>query len=89
VVKLPKKISAKTYNLQEMSHDLESIFICKLIVDELNERLITKIDSKYLVEFVQAFIYEITTEDTPYKYYYGETYLPGKYEKYNNNAGWK
>ena len=61
VVKLPKKISAKTYNLEEMKQDLESIFICKLIVDELNERLISKIDSKYLVEFVQAFIYEITT----------------------------
>ena len=52
VVKLPKKISEKSYKLKVMKQDLESIFICKLIVDELNERLISKIDSKYLVEFV-------------------------------------
>ena len=88
IAKLPKKISPSSYKLDVMRQDLESIFICKLIVDDLNERLISQINSRYLVEFVQAFIYEITNEDAPYKYYFGETYIPGKYEKYNNNAGW-
>ncbi|MEK7782333.1 MAG: hypothetical protein AAB279_00250, partial [Candidatus Binatota bacterium] len=42
----------------------------------------------YLVEFVRGFIYEILDASAPYKYYYGENFIQGKYEKYNNNAGW-
>jgi hypothetical protein len=48
-VKLPKKYKdAKTYNIECIKQDLESIFICKLIVDDLNERLISSIDSRNL-----------------------------------------
>jgi hypothetical protein len=71
-VKLPKNINEEHYSLQAMSADLESIIICKLIVDEMNDRMINVINSKYLVEFVQAFIYEITDPKAPFKYYYGE-----------------
>jgi hypothetical protein len=71
-----------------MKKDLESLIFCKLIVEELNERLISKVDSKYLLDFVQSFIYQITSKDAKYTYYYGETYLKGKFEKYNNNDGW-
>jgi hypothetical protein len=46
------------------------------------------VDSKYLVEFVHSFIYEILDKAAPFKYYYGENFIRGKYEKYNNNAGW-
>lgn len=47
-----------------------------------------------MIEFVHSFIYELTesmNKDNliPFKYYYGENFIPGKYEKYNNNAGWK
>ena len=88
VTKLPMKISPKSYTLDHMRQDLESLYICKLIVEELNERLVSTLEASQLVEFVQAFIYEITTPGAPFKYYYGETYIPGVYEKYNNNAGW-
>ncbi len=88
-VKLPKVLNEETYTLKAMSNDLESIVICKMIVDEMNDRLISVVDTKYLVEFVQAFIYEILDERSPYKYYYGEQFINGKYEKYNNNAGWE
>jgi hypothetical protein len=27
-------------------------------------------------------------KNAPFKYYYGENFISGKYEKYNNNAGW-
>lgn len=72
-----------------MKNDIEAMFVCSHIVNEFNERIISKVDSKYLVEFVHSFVYEILDESSPYKYYYGENFIPGKYEKYNNNAGWK
>ena len=89
VAKLPKDLRPKTYNLEEMKNDIEAMFVCSHIVNEFNEKLISSIDSKYLVEFVHAFVYEILDEASPYKYYYGENFINGKYEKYNNNAGWK
>jgi hypothetical protein len=49
--------------------------------------MISSIDSKYLVEFVHSFLYEILDKTSPYKYYYGENFIEGRYEKYNNNAG--
>ena len=88
VTKLPKKITPKSYKLDVMQQDLESLYICKLIVEELNERLVSNLEESELIEFVQAFIYEITNAEAPFKYYYGETFIKGAYEKYNNNAGW-
>ena len=88
MVKVPKDINPKTYNLEEMKKDIEAMFICSHIVNEFNERLISLVDSRYMVEFVHSFIYEILDKDSPFKYYYGENFIQGKYEKYNNNAGW-
>jgi len=88
VVKVPKDINPKTYHPLEMKNDTEAIFVCSHIVNEFNEKLVTLINSKYLVEFVHSFIYEILDKDAPFKYYYGENFIKGKYEKYNNNAGW-
>jgi len=88
VVKVPKDIRSKSYHPEEMKNDIEAMFICTHIANEFNERLISLVDSKYLVEFVHSFIYEILDEAAPYKYYYGENFIQGKYEKYNNNAGW-
>jgi len=45
VTKLPKKITPKTYTLEQMSQDLESLYICKLIVDEVNERLVSTLEA--------------------------------------------
>jgi len=88
VGKVPKDMHPKTYNLDSMKSDIEAMFICSHIVKEFNERLISSIDSKYLVEFVHSFIYEILDDSAPYKYLYGENFIQGKYQKYNNNAGW-
>jgi hypothetical protein len=71
-----------------MKKDSEAMFICSHIVSEFNEKLITLIDTRYLVEFVHTYIYEILDESAPFKYYYAENFIQGKYEKYNNNAGW-
>ncbi len=88
VVKVPKNINPATYNLETMKNDIEAMFICSHVVSEFNERLISFVDSKYLVEFVHSFLYEILDDAAPYKYYYGENFINGRYEKYNNNAGW-
>ncbi len=88
VVKVPKNINPATYNLETMKNDIEAQFICSHIVSEFNERLISFVDSRYLVEFVHSFLYEILVEGAPFKYYYGENFIKGCYEKYNNNAGW-
>jgi vacuole morphology and inheritance protein 14 len=88
VVKVPKDVRAKNYNLEEMKNDIEAMFICTHVVNEFNERLISFVDSKYLVEFVHSFLYEVLDAGAPFKYYYGENFIRGKYEKYNNNAGW-
>jgi hypothetical protein len=37
--------------------------------------MISTIDSRYLVEFVYAFIYEIKDKKAPFKYYYGENFI--------------
>lgn len=70
-----------------MSKDIEAMFICSHLVNLFNDVIIGQGDPDLLIEFVHSFIYEIF--DAPYKYYYGENFIPGKYEKYNNNAGWK
>jgi len=89
VVKLPKNTKPSLYNLDVMKNDMEAMFICYHIVSDFNEKLISYYDSKFLIEFVHAFVVEILSPDTPYKYFYGENFINGIYEKYNNNAGWK
>lgn len=89
VAKLPKSINPKTYNLEQMKFDIEAMFICQHIVNEFNERIIDKQDDKLLTEFVHSFIYEFTDTNVKYKYAYVENFILGKYQKYNNNAGWR
>ena len=89
VGKLPKKITKDNYNLEVMSKDIEAMFICSHIVNSFNDIIIGLSDSELLSDFVHSFIYEIDYEHAPNKYYYGENFIEGKYEKYNNNAGWK
>lgn len=72
-----------------MKNDLEAMFICSHLVNDFNDRVLTAGDESLLIEFVHSFIYEIIDEETEIKYFYGENFIPGKYEKYNNNAGWK
>jgi hypothetical protein len=71
-----------------MSKDIESMVICSHIVSDFNDHIINYGDSHLQVEFVHAFIYEILGK-SEYKYFYGENFIQGKYEKYNNNSGWK
>ena len=59
----------------EMKNDTEALFVCSHIVNEFNEKLITLVNSKYLVEFVHSFIYEILDDGAPFKYYYGENFI--------------
>ena len=89
VVKLPKNLKPSSYNLDVMKNDMEAMFICNHIVSDFNEQLIKYYDVKFLIEFVHSFIVEILDENSTYKYYYGENFINGIYEKYNNNAGWK
>lgn len=89
VAKLPKDVNPESYNIEHMKKDLEAMFICSHIVSEFNERIIGQSDKKLLTEFVHSFIYEFTDADVKYKYAFGENFIPGKYEKYNNNAGWR
>ena len=75
MVKVPKDINPRTYNIDTMKNDVEAMFICSHVVSEFNERLISTIDSKYLVEFVHSFIYEMLDESAPFKYFYGENFI--------------
>jgi hypothetical protein len=95
VAKLPKSINPKHYNLDVMKKDIEAMFICSNIVNEFNDYIINYGDANLIIEFVHSFIYELLSNDDypedklKYKYYYGENFIAGKYEKYNNNAGWQ
>lgn len=64
------------------------MFICSHIVNEFNDLIIDNGETGLLIEFVHSYIYEVIDPASPYKLFYGENFIPGKYEKYNNNAGW-
>ena len=87
-MKIPKKISDKTFNLDYMKKEIETMIMCSCIVNNFNDRIMLDSDNKLLTEFVSAFIYEFTEPNTEYKWAYGENFIPGIYKKYNNNAGW-
>jgi hypothetical protein len=89
VAKVPKDMNPTTYNLETMKSDIEAHFICQHIVNEFNERILGKQDEKLLTDFVHSFIYEFTDSKVTLNLAYGENLIMGKYQKYNNNAGWK
>ena len=89
VAKLPKKIVNANYNPENMMKDIESMIISQHIVNEFNDKIISKLgDTETLFSFVGSYIYEITDESFPYKYWWAENYMDGVYEKFNNNDGW-
>ena len=91
VAKLDKKLNILRDNLKDYSRELESITICHHISNEFDERIINfipKNQTNILIKYIHCYIYEITSPSPSHKYYYVENYLPGEYEKYNNNSGW-
>eukprot|EP00825_Cyclidium_porcatum_P036758 TRINITY_DN3946_c0_g1_i1.p1 TRINITY_DN3946_c0_g1~~TRINITY_DN3946_c0_g1_i1.p1 ORF type:complete len:575 (-),score=85.89 TRINITY_DN3946_c0_g1_i1:473-2197(-) len=89
VAKLPKQIG-EGYSIDEMKKDIQAIFICQHIVNEFNEKIVHIVpDTRLLLNFVHSFIYELIDERVNrFKYFYGENFIEGQYQKYNNNAGW-
>ena len=79
VAKLPKDLRSTKYNLEDMKGDIETMFLCSHIVNDFNEKLIAVVESNYLMDFVHSFIYEINDDQAPYKYFYGENFIEGKY----------
>jgi vacuole morphology and inheritance protein 14 len=87
VAKLPKIIDS-SYCLNEMKKEIEVQFICQHIVNEFNERVVEIVNSSLLLNFVHAFIMQIENSNSELNLYFCENFIEGKYEKYNNNAGW-
>ena len=58
---------------------------CEIFNDRLI-RYVTDVDMLY--NYAQCLIYEILDEESSCKYYWGENFIEGVYDKYNNNAGW-
>mmetsp|Transcript_12060 Transcript_12060/g.11932 ORF Transcript_12060/g.11932 Transcript_12060/m.11932 type:complete len:249 (+) Transcript_12060:992-1738(+) len=88
VAKIPKKISKRTYTQNHMKKEIETTIFCSYIVNDFNDRIILQQDQTVITEFVDAFIYEFTDPDVEFKWAYGENFINGIYQKYNNNAGW-
>lgn len=86
--KLVAKINKKhKYNtLDQMSKDLELVYICQHLVNTYNASVVEYIpDTRLLLTFVNTFLIEIPDLK---KTYYAENFIEGVYEKFNNNAGW-
>jgi len=90
VAKVPKDLNPKNYNLESMKSDIEAMIICQHIVNEFNDLMIEFQDESLLTEFVRSYIYEFPAgKSTKYQLMHAENFIQGKYEKFNNNAGWK
>lgn len=88
VAKRKRIYSDSTNTIEFLSKDLESITICHHISNEFNERIVNhlpKNKTNILLNFIHCYIYEFLPSHTLYSV---ENYIPGKYVKYNNNAGW-
>ena len=86
VGKLKKMYSKETYTIDNLKKELESITICSYISNIFNDRIVNYLPNNktnILINFIHNYIYE--ADD---KLYLVENYIEGKYEKYNNNAGW-
>jgi len=88
VAKFPKKIN-KNYTIDYMKREVEAVLMCQLITNEFNDRLVNNANEDLLMSFVQARVYEIVQGGAKWKLFSVENYLQGKYQKYNNNAGWE
>ena len=89
VLKIPKQVFLKEYNIEKMKQELEIVSICNLIVGQFNDRVIDKVSQPDLLsDFVRTFIYEIMDTNASLKYYFAENFIKGDYQKKNNNGGW-
>lgn len=100
VGKLYKNIIKKEYTLPHLSKDILTIVICQHIAYDFNSRILDIVpDTRLLINFVNAYIYElINYSSNPnvlnrelnhhQQYILVENYIDGDYNKYNNNAGW-
>jgi len=64
--------------------------ICQHIANDFNEKIVNIVpDSRLLINFVHCFVYEIINPPKEmFKIMSVENFIEGKYDKYNNNAGW-
>jgi len=91
VGKLPIEYKEKEYTIETLGKDIESIAICQHIANDFNTRIVNHLpDKRLLLNFIHCFVYQITSQTYKSKYtlFAVENYIDGKYEKYNNNAGW-
>ena len=89
VAKLNKIFIQSKNKLEDYAKELESITICHHISNEFDERIVNivpKDKTNILLKYIHCYIYEVSSPKP--KFYYVENYIPGKYIKYNNNAGW-
>ncbi len=92
IAKAPKEnyLGGRALDLEDMIKDVESQLICQFIVFNFNDHLVNHINElDMLYNYANCLIYEILDEDSSCKYYWGENFIEGTYEKYNNNAGWE
>eukprot|EP00349_Pseudokeronopsis_sp_Brazil_P011021 CAMPEP_0202978988 /NCGR_PEP_ID=MMETSP1396-20130829/85265_1 /ASSEMBLY_ACC=CAM_ASM_000872 /TAXON_ID= /ORGANISM="Pseudokeronopsis sp., Strain Brazil" /LENGTH=225 /DNA_ID=CAMNT_0049718217 /DNA_START=265 /DNA_END=939 /DNA_ORIENTATION=+ len=71
-----------------MKKEIETMITCNYIVKDFNDRILLSEGESALTEFVDAFIYEFTDPNAEFQWAYGENFINGIYQKYNNNAGW-
>jgi|JI61114BRNA_FD_contig_71_1253803_length_2662_multi_2_in_0_out_0_1 hypothetical protein len=82
-----KENKSHKYNtIDQMSRDLELVYICQHLVNTFNSSVVEYIpDSRLLLTFVHTFLVEVPALK---KMLYAENFIEGVYEKFNNNAGW-
>ena len=88
VGKLLMDRSPEYYKPSEMKKDVYASLVCSKIVESFNLQIVAlKYEIFLKIEFIVPVIYDIIDESSEYEFFFGEKYLPGIFEKYNNNAG--
>lgn len=99
VGKINKVIKKEENTLQHLSKDILSVIVCQKLAYDFNDRIINFLpDTKLLINFVHAYIYElvgycdenIIKPQLPshQRFLSVENFIEGSYDKYNNNSGW-
>lgn len=79
----------KNNKIEDMKRDILSQIVCKYIVKEFNSRLLEiSSETPIILQFIDCYIYEMTFPFVTDKLFYLEKFIDGKYEKFNNNAGY-
>ncbi|KAL4441752.1 hypothetical protein ABPG74_008749 [Tetrahymena malaccensis] len=90
VAKQYKRLEKQTkISIEDMKRDIISQIVCKYIVKEFNSKLVEVEQTHSLIlQFIDSYIYQTAHPYNPSPLYYFEKYIDGKYEKFNNNAGY-